>query len=74
MAVAVLGGGAWGGVLAGIAARHGHDVVLWEIDRAAADALARDRTSPRSVAELPPARRRSRCRATSAAPSPAGTC
>ena len=52
MAVAVLGGGAWGGVLAGIAARHGHDVVLWEIDRAAADALARDRTSPRSVASF----------------------
>src|SRR5262245_25800740 len=48
--IAVLGGGAWGGVLAAIAARHGHDVVLWEIDRAAADALARDRTSARSVA------------------------
>jgi glycerol-3-phosphate dehydrogenase (NAD(P)+) len=52
MAVAVLGGGAWGGVLAGIAARHGHDVVLWEIDRVAADALARDRTSTRSVASF----------------------
>jgi glycerol-3-phosphate dehydrogenase (NAD(P)+) len=50
LALAVLGGGAWGGVLASIAARHGHDVVLWEIDRAAADALARDRASPRSVA------------------------
>ncbi len=49
-AVAVLGGGAWGSVLAAVAARHGHDVVLWEIDRAAADALARDRASPRSVA------------------------
>jgi glycerol-3-phosphate dehydrogenase (NAD(P)+) len=47
--VAVLGGGAWGGVLAALAARHGHDVALWEIDRAAADALARDRASPRSV-------------------------
>jgi glycerol-3-phosphate dehydrogenase (NAD(P)+) len=52
LAVAVLGGGAWGGVLAGVAARHGHDVVLWEIDRVAADALARDRTSPRSVASF----------------------
>jgi glycerol-3-phosphate dehydrogenase (NAD(P)+) len=55
-AVAVLGGGAWGGVLAAVAARRGHDVALWETDRAAADALARDRTSPRSVAgfRLPP--------------------
>jgi glycerol-3-phosphate dehydrogenase (NAD(P)+) len=51
-AVAVLGGGAWGSVLAAIAARHGHDVALWEIDRAAADALARDRASPRSVPEF----------------------
>jgi glycerol-3-phosphate dehydrogenase (NAD(P)+) len=49
-AVAVLGGGAWGSVLASVAARHGHDVVLWEIDRAAADALVRDRASARSVA------------------------
>jgi glycerol-3-phosphate dehydrogenase (NAD(P)+) len=47
--VAVLGGGAWGSVLAGLAARHGHDVALWEVDDAAAQALARDRTSPRSV-------------------------
>ena len=50
MRIAVLGGGAWGSVLAAVAARHGHDVTLWEIDRAAADALARDRASPRSVA------------------------
>ena len=50
VAVAVLGGGAWGSVLAAVAARHGHDVVLWEVDGAAADALARDRVSPRSVA------------------------
>jgi glycerol-3-phosphate dehydrogenase (NAD(P)+) len=49
MKVAVLGGGAWGGVLAGVAVRHGHDVALWEIDRRAAEVLARDRTSPRSV-------------------------
>src|SRR5262245_44016802 len=47
--VAVLGGGAWGGVLAAIAARHGHDVALWEIDRGAADALASRRASDRSV-------------------------
>jgi glycerol-3-phosphate dehydrogenase (NAD(P)+) len=50
VAVAILGGGAWGSVLAAVAARHGHDVVLWEIDGAAADALVRDRVSPRSVA------------------------
>jgi len=47
--VGVLGGGAWGGVLAAIAARHGHDVGLWEADAAAAGALARDRASGRSV-------------------------
>jgi glycerol-3-phosphate dehydrogenase (NAD(P)+) len=47
--VAVLGGGAWGGVLALVAHRRGHDVALWEPDPAAASALARDRTSPRSV-------------------------
>jgi glycerol-3-phosphate dehydrogenase (NAD(P)+) len=46
----VLGGGAWGGVLAGIGSRHGHDVALWEVDAAAADALARRRASDRSVA------------------------
>ena len=47
--VAVLGGGAWGSVLAALAARHGHDVAIWEIDGAAAELLARDRTSGRSV-------------------------
>jgi len=47
--VAVLGGGAWGSVLAAVAVRHGHDVTLWEIDRAAAQLLARDRTGPRLV-------------------------
>src|SRR5690348_6186894 len=54
--VAVLGGGAWGGVLAALAARHGHDVALWEVDTAAAEALTRDRASPRSVPgfKLPP--------------------
>jgi len=47
--VAVLGGGAWGSVLAAIAARHGHDVTLWERDVAAAEALDRDRVNQRSV-------------------------
>jgi glycerol-3-phosphate dehydrogenase (NAD(P)+) len=47
--VAVLGGGAWGSVLAALAARHGHDVALWEVDAAAAELLARDRTSGRAV-------------------------
>jgi len=47
--VAVLGGGAWGSVLAAIAARHGHDVTLWEKDVAAAEALERDRMNQRSV-------------------------
>ena len=47
--VAVLGGGAWGGVLAAVAVRHGHDVALWEVDAVAAQALARDRVGPRSV-------------------------
>ena len=45
----MLGGGAWGGVLAAVASRHGHDVVLWEVDAAAAAALAQRRTSDRSV-------------------------
>jgi glycerol-3-phosphate dehydrogenase (NAD(P)+) len=49
MKVAVLGGGAWGSVLAAVAVRHGQDVALWEIDRRAAEVLARDRTSSRSV-------------------------
>jgi glycerol-3-phosphate dehydrogenase (NAD(P)+) len=50
--LAVMGGGAWGSVLAATAARHGHDVVLWEIDQAAADALSRTRASQRSVASF----------------------
>lgn len=49
MRIAVLGGGAWGGVLAGLAVARGHDVALWEADRAAAGALVRDRVGPRSV-------------------------
>jgi glycerol-3-phosphate dehydrogenase (NAD(P)+) len=47
--VAVLGGGAWGSVLAAIAARHGHDVALCEIDHALALALERERANKRSV-------------------------
>jgi glycerol-3-phosphate dehydrogenase (NAD(P)+) len=49
LGVGVLGGGAWGGVLASLAARRGHDVRLWELDPEAARALARDRASPWSV-------------------------
>jgi glycerol-3-phosphate dehydrogenase (NAD(P)+) len=49
MKIAVLGGGAWGSVLAAVASRHGHDVVLGENDQAAAEALARDRVNQRSV-------------------------
>ncbi len=47
--VAVLGGGAWGGVLAALAASRGHDVALWEADPAAAASLEAERTSARSV-------------------------
>jgi glycerol-3-phosphate dehydrogenase (NAD(P)+) len=47
--VGVLGGGAWGTVLAAVAAARGHDVALWEFDAKDAAALLRDRTSPRSV-------------------------
>jgi len=47
--LAVLGGGAWGSVLAAIASRHGHDVALWEVDGAAAAALAQRRANDRSV-------------------------
>jgi glycerol-3-phosphate dehydrogenase (NAD(P)+) len=47
--IAVLGGGAWGGVLAGLAATRGHDVALFESDPAAAHSLRQTRTSARSV-------------------------
>jgi glycerol-3-phosphate dehydrogenase (NAD(P)+) len=50
MRVAVLGGGAWGGVLAALLAGRGHEVSLWEPDASAAEALARRRTNARSVA------------------------
>ena len=49
MKVAVLGGGAWGGVLAAVASARGHDVALWESDPAAALTLRQERRSPRSV-------------------------
>ena len=49
MKLAVLGGGAWGGVLAALASWRGHEVTLWESDPAAAAALARDGRTERSV-------------------------
>jgi glycerol-3-phosphate dehydrogenase (NAD(P)+) len=47
--VGVLGGGAWGTVLASLAAARGHEVVLWEFDARDAAALARDRATARTV-------------------------
>jgi glycerol-3-phosphate dehydrogenase (NAD(P)+) len=49
MKLAVLGGGAWGGVLAALASWRGHDVALWEHDGGAAATLARERRNERSV-------------------------
>jgi glycerol-3-phosphate dehydrogenase (NAD(P)+) len=49
MDVAVLGGGAWGTVLAALAADHGHAVALWEVDGPAARQLLGRRTNARSV-------------------------
>ncbi len=49
MKLAVLGGGAWGGVLAALAGWRGHEVTLWESDPVAAAALERDRRNARSV-------------------------
>jgi glycerol-3-phosphate dehydrogenase (NAD(P)+) len=56
MNIAVLGGGAWGSVLAALLADNGHDVALWEFDPAAALQLATERTSVRGPADhrLPP--------------------
>jgi glycerol-3-phosphate dehydrogenase (NAD(P)+) len=56
MRVAVLGGGAWGSVLASLATSRGHDVALWEFDARAADELARTRTTARCTPgfHLPP--------------------
>jgi glycerol-3-phosphate dehydrogenase (NAD(P)+) len=49
MNVGVLGGGAWGTVLASLAAARGHDVALWEFDARDAATLARDRVTARTV-------------------------
>lgn len=49
MNVAILGGGAWGTVLASLAAARGHTVALWEFDPAAAAELARARANARSA-------------------------
>src|SRR6266478_8075486 len=49
MKIAVLGGGAWGSVLASLLADTRHDVALWEVDQAAAAALRADRRGPRSL-------------------------
>jgi glycerol-3-phosphate dehydrogenase (NAD(P)+) len=53
MKIAVLGGGAWGSVLATMLAEPHHDaqhdVALWESDPAAARALETDRRGPRSL-------------------------
>jgi glycerol-3-phosphate dehydrogenase (NAD(P)+) len=43
--IAVLGAGAWGTALANAAARAGREVVLWEFDRAQAQALIKDRVN-----------------------------
>ncbi|HVR04200.1 MAG TPA: NAD(P)H-dependent glycerol-3-phosphate dehydrogenase [Polyangia bacterium] len=49
MKVGVLGGGAWGTVLASLAAGRGHDVALWELDPGDAKVLATTRASARTV-------------------------
>jgi glycerol-3-phosphate dehydrogenase (NAD(P)+) len=49
MKVGVLGGGAWGSVLASLAAGRGHAVALWEWNAEDASALATARASARTV-------------------------
>jgi glycerol-3-phosphate dehydrogenase (NAD(P)+) len=49
MKIGVLGGGAWGTVLASVAAARGHEVALWEFDARDAQALAKDRATARTV-------------------------
>jgi glycerol-3-phosphate dehydrogenase (NAD(P)+) len=49
MKVAVLGGGAWGTVLASLAVGRGHEVALWEVDAAEAARLTRERVGARTV-------------------------
>src|SRR5450432_2579665 len=45
--VAVIGAGAWGTALAGVAARAGRDVILYARDAAAAATLATQRENPK---------------------------
>jgi glycerol-3-phosphate dehydrogenase (NAD(P)+) len=52
MRVGVLGGGAWGTVLAALAAGRGHDVALWEFDPRDAAALTHIRSSARTVPDF----------------------
>jgi glycerol-3-phosphate dehydrogenase (NAD(P)+) len=52
MKIGVLGGGAWGTVLAALAAGRGHDVALWEFDARDAAALEHVRTSARTVPDF----------------------
>src|SRR5262245_48820263 len=55
MKIGVLGGGAWGTVLASLAEARGHEVALWEFDAGEAARLGRERRSARTVPgfELP---------------------
>jgi glycerol-3-phosphate dehydrogenase (NAD(P)+) len=52
MKIGVLGGGAWGTVLAALAAGRGHEVALWEFDPRDAAALEHVRTSARTVPDF----------------------
>jgi glycerol-3-phosphate dehydrogenase (NAD(P)+) len=49
MRIGVLGGGAWGTVLASVAVARGHEVALWEFAARDAAALAKDRATARTV-------------------------
>src|SRR5262245_50456389 len=51
--IAVLGAGAWGTALANAAARAGREVVLWEVDKAQAEALIRERVNTRYLPGVP---------------------
>src|SRR5215212_5588552 len=59
--VAVIGAGAWGTALAGVAARAGREVVLYARDSAAAAQIAASRSNPK----LPDTRLDGRVRVTS---------
>jgi glycerol-3-phosphate dehydrogenase (NAD(P)+) len=52
MKIGVLGGGAWGTVLATLAVGRGHDVALWEFDPRDAAALTHIRSSARTVPDF----------------------